>query len=128
MFPALPDGSTILVDYQRRTLWGGYIYLFRSNDSLLVKRARRENRERFSWHSDNPAWKPIEHSPDFQVWGQVHWAARIFLSLVELPPHVLPSEAEARLRQQVLKRDEYSCQLCGACPGDPDDLNPGRHI
>ena len=45
MFPALPDGSTILVDYQRTTLRDGNIYLFSSNASLLVKRARRESQE-----------------------------------------------------------------------------------
>ena len=34
----------------------------------------------------------------------------------------------ARLRAQILRRNGYTCQMCGAGAGDPDDLNPNRGV
>ena len=34
----------------------------------------------------------------------------------------------ARLRAQVIERNGYTCQMCGAGAGDPDPLNPGRTV
>ena len=34
----------------------------------------------------------------------------------------------AKLRNQVLERDGYTCQLCGATRGDPSAYNPNRTI
>ena len=34
----------------------------------------------------------------------------------------------ARVRAQALERNGYTCQMCGAGAGDPDDRNPGRKI
>lgn len=33
-----------------------------------------------------------------------------------------------RLRAEVLERNGYTCQMCGAGAGDLDDLNPGRTV
>ena len=33
-----------------------------------------------------------------------------------------------RLRAEVLERNGYSCKMCGAGAGDPDEDNPGRRI
>ena len=33
-----------------------------------------------------------------------------------------------RVRDQVLKRDGFTCQMCGAVAGDLDDLKPGLHV
>lgn len=33
-----------------------------------------------------------------------------------------------RLRAQVLDRNGFTCQMCGAAAGDPDPENPGRSI
>ena len=41
MYPALPDGSAVLTDYLRKTLIEHCIYLYRANNTLLVKRARQ---------------------------------------------------------------------------------------
>lgn len=34
----------------------------------------------------------------------------------------------ARLRAQVLERNGYTCQMCGAGAGEPDASNPGRRV
>jgi len=33
-----------------------------------------------------------------------------------------------QLRNEILERNGYTCQLCGAGPGDPDPFNPNRRI
>jgi 5-methylcytosine-specific restriction endonuclease McrA len=33
-----------------------------------------------------------------------------------------------QLRSEILERNGYTCQLCGAGPGDPDPFNPGRKV
>lgn len=35
---------------------------------------------------------------------------------------------DPRLRNEILERNGYTCQRCGAGPGDPDPFNPGRKI
>lgn len=32
------------------------------------------------------------------------------------------------LRTEILERDGFTCQLCGAGPGDPDPFNPNRKV
>lgn len=34
----------------------------------------------------------------------------------------------ARLRNEILERNGFTCQRCGAAAGDPDALNPGRKV
>jgi hypothetical protein len=33
-----------------------------------------------------------------------------------------------QLRSEILERNGYTCQLCGAGPGDPDPYNPSRKV
>ena len=33
-----------------------------------------------------------------------------------------------QLRNEILERNGYTCQLCGAGPGDPDPFNPSRKV
>lgn len=33
-----------------------------------------------------------------------------------------------QLRNEILERNGFTCQLCGAGPGDPDPFNPGRKV
>lgn len=34
----------------------------------------------------------------------------------------------ARLRNEILERNGFTCQRCGSGPGDPDPLNPNRKV
>ena len=79
MYPTLPDGCTILVDYKRTTLSDNHIYVYRSDRDLFVKRIQLRwppvNRPQGEWWwcSDNPAggcsrWKPTDN-----LLGEVRW-------------------------------------------------------
>ena len=52
--------------------------------------------------------------------------------LTEPPPetenYVVSRRISNRLRAQVLERNGYTCQMCGAGAGDPDPQQPGRQI
>ncbi len=52
--------------------------------------------------------------------------------LDSMPPddsqYAFTRRISARLRAQVLERNGYTCQMCGAGAGEIDDLNPGRTI
>ncbi len=74
MEPTLPEGSSILVDRQRRSRRKGRIYVLQTEDGLMVKRA---GREKAGWQllSDNPYWPPVAWPDDAQVVGEVRWSA-----------------------------------------------------
>lgn len=44
------------------------------------------------------------------------------------PGYRFQRRMSARLRALVLERNGYTCQMCGAGAGDPDDANPGRRV
>ncbi len=44
------------------------------------------------------------------------------------PGYVFSKPISGRLRAQVLERNGYTCQMCGAGSGDDDPVNPGRTI
>ena len=46
----------------------------------------------------------------------------------EQPPYRFAATISARLRAEVLERNGYTCKMCGATAGDPDDQNPGRKV
>ncbi len=50
----------------------------------------------------------------------------ILETLERLP--VIDDDVSPQLRSQILERNGYTCQLCGAGPGDPDPFNPNRKI
>ena len=75
MEPTLPDGSKILVDRSQRRRRQGRIYVVRTSEGLVVKRA--EKNEGGSWilKSDNPNHKPMAWG-DAVIIGEVRWVAR----------------------------------------------------
>ncbi len=44
------------------------------------------------------------------------------------PGYVFVNLVSGRLRAQVLERNGYTCQMCGAGAGDDDPRNPGRTV
>ena len=117
IYPTLPNASVILVDYQRTTLKDGCIYLFRTMGTLLVKRALQEETDRFWWTNDAPYFDAFQHDLRSDVWGQVRWVGGMLAESVEALPQVPLGASSAALSRQVLRRDGFTCQLCGARPG-----------
>ena len=79
MEPTLVDGSSILVNHASRTLRNGRIFVVRTGDGLVVKRAVGEGHD-WALVSDNPSgeWPLVPWPPDAEVVGEVKWAARTF--------------------------------------------------
>ncbi len=50
----------------------------------------------------------------------------ILESLVRVPS--LGRGISPQLRNEILERNGFTCQLCGAGPGDPDPFNPSRKL
>lgn len=75
MDPTLPEGSAILVDRSRRRRRSNHIYVVRTDDGVLVKRAVKDQR---GWlmASDNPAYPAARWTADTEIIGQVRWTAR----------------------------------------------------
>ena len=76
MEPTLPDGCSILVDRKRREPHQGRIYVMRTEDGLVVKRAGKDAEGNLQIESDNEDWKPVPWSRDTEVIGEVRWVAR----------------------------------------------------
>ena len=73
MYPTLPDGSAVLVDYLRTRLREQCVYLVDSDESLLVKRARQCPPGTWWWCSDNPRAENRRLKHTDHVWGEVRW-------------------------------------------------------
>ncbi len=81
MEPTLVDGCSILVNHagQRRRV--GRIFVVRTEDGLVVKRAGKDRAGAWQLVSDNPnkqAWPTVPWPTDAPVIGEVKWAARTF--------------------------------------------------
>lgn len=50
----------------------------------------------------------------------------ILVSLTRLP--AIGRDISPQLRSQILERNGYTCQLCGAGPGDPDPFDPAAKV
>ena len=75
MEPTLPDGCSILVDRSRTRLYQGGIFVVRTEDGLIVKRAEKTG-ELWQLASDHPAWTPAAWPESAEVVGEVRWMAR----------------------------------------------------
>ena len=81
MEPTLADGSSILIDLNRRSRLVGHIYVVRTDDGLIVKRAGKSRAGNWQLVSDNPdkkEWPTLRWPIDAEVIGEVKWAARTF--------------------------------------------------
>ena len=81
MEPTLTDGCSILIDLNRRSRLVGHIYVVRTDDGLIVKRAGKNRAGNWQLVSDNPdkkEWPTLRWPADAKVIGEVKWAARTF--------------------------------------------------
>ena len=79
MEPTLPDGCSILVNRAQHRPRDGRLFVVRTADGLIVKRAGGEGGD-WVLMSDNPTgeWPPVPWPDDAEVVGEVRWAARTF--------------------------------------------------
>ena len=82
MEPTLVDGCSILVNLAGRRRRVGRIYVVRTDDGLVVKRAGRDVAGAWQLVSDNPnkhVWPTRPWPQHAEVVGEVKWAARTFV-------------------------------------------------
>ena len=77
MEPTLPDGCSIIVDRNRLELQTGCMYVMRTEEGLVVKRAK-QNAQGWWLMSDNPEWAPLFLTEETDIIGEVRWAGRTF--------------------------------------------------
>ncbi len=80
MEPTLPDGCSILVDYTRRRLRVGRIFVVRSGAELMVRRALKDRAGRWLLAGDHhPRTPPAPWDRrGSEVVGEVRWMANTF--------------------------------------------------
>ena len=76
MEPVLPDGCSILVDRERRDRVEDRIFVVRTGDGLIVKRAGRDADGGWQLLSEHPSWAPARWPSDAETIGQAVWTAR----------------------------------------------------
>ena len=77
MEPTLPDRCMILVDHSTDELEDGKVFLLRTRDERLVKRALRHKTEGWLLTSDNgdkKTWPTMPWPEDGRLLGKVRWA------------------------------------------------------
>ena len=78
MEPTLPDGCSILVDRSQNGTRrrDGRIFVLRTGDGLVVKRAGKDEAGQWQIVSDHPAWDPMRWTGDTEIIGEVRWLGR----------------------------------------------------
>lgn len=79
MEPTLPSGCSILVDRSHTGWQRESIYVVRTEDGLIVKRAGFTEDGSRLLLSDHPAWAPASWPEDAAIVGKVCWVARTLL-------------------------------------------------
>ena len=86
MEPTLPDGSSILVDRNRRDRVDFRVYVVRTGAGLMVKRAV-EQRGEWLLVSDNPEAAPLRWLADAEIVGEVLWVGHTLLDSASQVKH-----------------------------------------
>lgn len=75
--------------------------------------------------------RELRDEEGFQIKSHVDRAdlkpGEYILETVERKP-VISRAISPQLRNEILERNGFTCQLCGAGPGDPDPFNPNRKV
>ena len=77
MEPRLPHGCSILVDlsHGRRRRRVGRIFVLRTEDGLVVKRAGKDEDGNWQIESEHPSYPPVPWENDTEIIGEVLWYA-----------------------------------------------------
>ena len=76
MEPTLPEGCVILLDRNRRRRREGRIFVLRTEEGLVVKRAGKGENGGWQLVSDHPRWPDAPWPDDAAIIGEVRWMAR----------------------------------------------------
>ena len=76
MEPLLHENASILVDRRRTRRLTNRIYVVRTDDGVVVKRAGRDEDGGWQLLSEHPSWEPAAWPSDAETIGQVVWTAR----------------------------------------------------
>ena len=76
MEPTLPESCVILLDHNRRQRREGRIFVVRTGDGLVVKRAGKGTGGGWQLVSDHPRWPDAPWPGDAAIIGEVKWMAR----------------------------------------------------
>ena len=76
MEPLLHQNASILVDRRRTRRQEDQVYVVRTGDGVVVKRAGRDEDGGWQLLSEHPSWGPASWPPDADTIGQVVWVAR----------------------------------------------------
>ncbi len=79
MEPTLWEGASILVNRGQTEWRRGRIFVFRTSDGLVVKRAGEDEAGERVLVSDNPAHRMTPCPDDAEIIGQVAWTARTLI-------------------------------------------------
>ncbi len=71
---------------------------------------------------DEEGWQIMSHNDRIDL-----KPGQYILETVERKP-VVARNINPQLRNEILERNGYTCQRCGAGPGDADPFSPGRKI
>ena len=76
MEPTLEDGCSILVNRAQRRCRAGRVFVARTDEGLIAKRAGKDDDGNWLLESDHPSWPPVPWPKDAPVIGEVRWKAR----------------------------------------------------
>ena len=76
MEPTIPAGNSILVDRSRTRRRDGQIFVLRTAEGLVVKRAAKGEDGGWKLASDHPAWELAPFPDEAAILGRVVWTAR----------------------------------------------------
>ncbi len=76
MEPTLEDGCSILVNRAQRRRRVGHLFVVRTDEGLIAKRAGKDDDGNWLLVSDHPEWPPALWPKDAPVIGEVRWKAK----------------------------------------------------
>ncbi|MYA60691.1 MAG: S24 family peptidase [Chloroflexi bacterium] len=71
--------SSILVDRSRTRRRDGQIFVLRTVEGMVVRRAAKRNDDGWQLLSDHPAWEPVAFPDDAVILGRVVWTAWVLV-------------------------------------------------